>query len=72
LRTEPAHEGKAFDWDRYDEMMEQWKAQDEESGEHASAPTDLSDVKRHLYGYRDPRDEGIRRVAEERAPYDAD
>ncbi|GAB4337407.1 MAG: hypothetical protein Kow0010_25570 [Dehalococcoidia bacterium] len=60
---------KPFDWDAFDRWMK-------EVGEiNASlppgGPTDLSDVKKHLYGYAGASDRRSEQAAEAREPYDA-
>jgi plasmid stability protein len=61
-----------FDWDRYEAMMQEWEAEDRELGiEDADYPTDLSDIKQHLYGHQKASAKPTLRVAEERAPYSA-
>jgi len=62
--------GKAFDWDEYEAMLERLRAEDETCGSGEAAPDDLSDIKRHLYGWSEQRG-GARQAAEERAEYDA-
>lgn len=67
--TEAAPEPKYFDWDKYEAMLEEFRKEDEALGiDPESYPTDLSDVKHHLYGY--PKRE--LRVAEERSRYVAE
>jgi plasmid stability protein len=61
---------KPFDWDRYDDLMAQFRAEDEATGGGTEYPTDLSDVKHHLYGYPKASGRGTLRVAEEPADYD--
>lgn len=70
-RGETATGEKAFDWARYESMMEAWEAEDDELGPDAPRPINLSDVKHQLYGYPERDAGGVRRVAEERTPYDA-
>jgi plasmid stability protein len=66
--TEPA--AKPFDWDRYEDLMAQFRAEDEASGAKSEYPIDLSDVKHHLYGYPKASERGSLRVAEEPGKYD--
>src|SRR3990172_6218367 len=48
----PAAEAKAFDWDDYESMLKRLEDQDEALGlDEAALPEDLSDIKRHLYGW---------------------
>ncbi|MGB4861990.1 MAG: hypothetical protein WBO97_05995 [Tepidiformaceae bacterium] len=70
--AETAPEDKAFDWARYESMMHEWEAEDEELDPDAPRPINLSDVKHQLYGYPERIRGGVWRVAEERTPYDAD
>jgi hypothetical protein len=68
-----APEPKHFDWDRYDALMEQFRLEDEALGiDETSYPTDLSDIKHHLYGFPKQAERRAMRVAEQRARYDAD
>jgi plasmid stability protein len=62
---------KLFDWDAFEEFerhIDEMDAQNPHVG-----PTDLSDVKHHLYGYptRSHDEQAWLKLAEERAPYDA-
>lgn len=72
LEQSPATEsgGRAFDWERYEDLMAQFRAEDEASGGRPEYPADLSDVKHHLYGYPKASERGSLRVAEEPAEYD--
>jgi hypothetical protein len=66
-KAEP--EPKVFDWERYEEMLEEFRKEDEALGiDPSSYPTDLSDIKHHLYG----RPKRELRVAEERGAYSAE
>ena len=68
----PAAEAKAFDWDDYESMLKRLEDQDEALGlDKAALPEDLSDIKRHLYGWPDGRGRPRHMVAEESAQYDA-
>jgi hypothetical protein len=63
----PADGGRLFDFDAF----QQWQAEVDESVEpEDDAATDLSDVKKHLYGYPG-RETRYHQVAEESAEYDA-
>ena len=53
---------KEWDWDAYDRWQEEVERLGEELGD--SVPTDLSDIKHHLYGA--PRLGRVRMLAEER------
>lgn len=64
--------GKEFSWERYEEMMRQWEEEDRKLGRAADYPTNLSDIKHHLYGYPPqpgPAERALR-IAEERMEYD--
>jgi hypothetical protein len=54
-----------WDWDAYDQWQREAEELDGEIG--PDAPTDLSDIKHHLYGA--PRKRGFRLLAEEPTPY---
>jgi hypothetical protein len=65
-------EGREFSWERYEAMLEQFRKEDEALGiAESSYPTDLSDIKHHLYGYPKTADRRALRIAEEKASYDA-
>jgi hypothetical protein len=65
-------QGKEFNWERYEAMMEEFRKEDEALGvEESSYPTDLSDIKHHLYGYPKAAERRAIRVAEEKTAYDA-
>lgn len=67
--VEPRLAPKVLDWDRWDAAGVLFAALSEEAAE---GPTDLSDIKHHLYHYppRALTAEGWQSVAEEPAPYD--
>lgn len=68
----PATEARAFDWDEYEAMLQRLEDQDEALGlVSAALPEDLSDIKRHLYGWPDAHGRPRHMVAEESAEYDA-
>jgi hypothetical protein len=68
----PAVEAKAFDWEEYEAMLERLREGDEALGIEAdSLPADLSDIKRHLYGYSRAGGRPQHVAAEEPAQYDA-
>lgn len=68
----PGAETKAFDWDEYQAMLERLEEQDRALGLGDEAqPEDLSDIKGHLYGYRDADRARPHIAPEESAPYDA-
>lgn len=70
--TGPAAGAKAFDWDEYEAMLERLEEQDHALGLDSEAlPEDLSDIKRHLYGYGQGGRPLRHRAAEEPAQYDA-
>lgn len=70
---EAAPEPKYFDWDKYEAMLKEWEDEDRRLGiDPNSYPTNLSDVKHHLYGYPPAEERRALRVAEERAPYNAE
>ena len=74
LLGEPAKvkpEPKQFDWERYEALIEQFRKEDQELGDEASYPTDLSDVKHHLYGYPKAAERRTLHVAEDREEYDS-
>ena len=63
---------KEFSWERYEAMLEQFRKEDEALGiDDSSYPTDLSDIKHHLYGYPKAAERRALRIAEEKASYDA-
>jgi len=65
-------EGKEFSWERYEAMMRQWEEEDRLMGRDGDdTPTDLSDIKHHLYGYPKAAERRALRIAEEKAGYDA-
>lgn len=68
----PRAEPTAFDWDDYEAMLKRLEEQDEVLGTAREAlPDDLSDIKRHLYGYPPGAGRPGFRAAEEPAQYDA-
>jgi hypothetical protein len=66
LGPAPEAELKPIDWDAFDNWMKEVEEADADAGD----VLDLSDIKRHLYGYPGPADHRLA-LAEERAPYDA-
>ena len=64
-------ESKYFDWDEFARFQERIEKLDAENPE--PSPTDLSDIKHHLYGYpKSTLDERAwRKLAEERTEYDS-
>ncbi len=68
----PAVAAKAFDWDEYEAMLERLREEDEALGiDPEGLPTDLSEIKHHLYGYPKPAGRLPYMAAEEPAQYDA-
>jgi plasmid stability protein len=62
---------RLFDWDAFEEFQRHIEEMDGENPD--VGPTDLSDIKHHLYGYpKRPFDEQAwLKLAEEPTPYDA-
>ena len=67
----PEREKKLFDWDRYEALLEKFRQEDEELGDEALYPANLSDVKQHLYGHPGAAHRRALRLAEEPADQDA-
>jgi hypothetical protein len=67
-KREAGLEPKVLDWERWETAGAEFEA----LAEPGEGPSNLSDIKRHLYNYppRALTTEGWRSVAEEAAPYD--
>lgn len=61
-----------FDFEAFTRWQAEMDAMDEANPPGPDEPTDLSDIKHHLYGYpRRATRQALHQVAEEPAPYDA-